>query len=420
VAGICAGVARWLGVQPVVVRLAASVLMLANGVGVVLYFVAWLVLPEEAPPNRAGAPDDDQAGDGAVAGTDGSRLGAGGGRTIEQAAAVGFITIGVLLLVRWTAPFFPDHLVWPAVVAATGLAVVWTRAGERDRARWREVGSRLPGNPVEALRGGVGVWIRLLVGAVVLIAGIGMFLATNDAFSAIGRIGVAVMATVLGLALLVGPWVVRLWRQLGAERRERIRTEARADMAAHLHDSVLQTLALIQRHADAPEQSRSLARRQERALRAWLYDDRTPGGSDDTLAAALDRMTDEVEADHRGMAVDVVTVGDRPVDPHTDALLGAVREAVVNAAVHSGAPEVSVYVEVDGERVEAFVRDRGRGFDPAATERDRRGIADSIVGRMARHGGRAVVTSTPGEGTEVALEVTCPARHGAESEVSDG
>jgi signal transduction histidine kinase len=178
-------------------------------------------------------------------------------------------------------------------------------------------------------------------------------------------------------------------------------------MAAHLHDSVLQTLALIQRHAEEPEQSRSLARRQERALRAWLYDDRPPDGGAETLAAALDLMTDEVEADHRGVEVDVVTVGDRPIDAQVQALLGAVREAVVNAAKHSGAPEVSVYVEASGGRIEAFVRDRGRGFEPAATPSDRRGITDSIVGRMHRHGGRAEVHSAPGEGTEVTFEMVC-------------
>jgi signal transduction histidine kinase len=385
-----------MGVEPIVVRLAACVLVLANGIGVMLYIVAWVVLPDEGEA-AAQAQAHPQAG---PAGPD-------SGRSIELALAIGCITLGVLLLIRWTLPFFPDHIVWPGAVAATGLAVVWTRVDERDRARWRELGARLPGNPVDALRGGVSVWVRLLFGAVMLIAGLGLFLGTNDAFGAIGQIGVAVLATVVGGALLLGPWIVRLWRHSRNEARERMRAEARADMAAHLHDSVLQTLALIQRHADEPEQSRSLARRQERALRAWLYDDRTPDGNAETLAAALDQVTDEVEADHRGVEVDVVTVGDRPVDAQVQALLGAVREAVVNAAKHSGAAEVSVYVEASGDRIEAFVRDRGRGFDPAATPGDRRGIADSIVGRMRRHGGWAEVHSTPGEGTEVTFEMDC-------------
>jgi phage shock protein PspC (stress-responsive transcriptional regulator)/signal transduction histidine kinase len=406
VAGVCAAVARWLGVPPVVIRLAAGVLVLANGVGVLLYLVAWVVMPDEpevGDPAAATDPTGAEATRPATAAVD-----TPGPRAIELAVAVGCITVGVLLLIRWTLPFFPDHVVWPAAVAATGLAVVWTRVDERDRARWRELGVRLPGNPIDALQGGVSVWIRLLVGAVLLIIGLGIFFGTNDVFGVLGQVGIAVLATVVGGAFLLGPWIVRLWRQVRSEARERLRAEARADMAAHLHDSVLQTLALIQRHADEPEQSRSLARRQERALRAWLYDDRTPGGPAETLAAALDRMTDEVEADHRGVAVDVVTVGDRTVDFRVEALLRAVREAVVNAAKHSGAAEVSVYVEADGDRIEAFVRDRGSGFDPQATPADRRGIADSIVGRMRRHGGRAEVNSAPGEGTEVTFELICP------------
>ncbi|HEY8525601.1 MAG TPA: PspC domain-containing protein [Acidimicrobiales bacterium] len=418
VGGVCAGVARWMGVEPIVVRLAAAVLMLANGVGIALYVVAWAVLPEapEAPPSGPGPTAPGAAGTGTATGTtpNGAPSGTPGapstvepGRPVELAIAVGCITFGVLLLLHWTLPFFPDRLVWPAAVAATGLAVVWTRVDESDRARWRDLGARLPGNPVDALRGGVSVWIRVLVGAALLVTGLGLFFGTNDTFGALGQIGVAVLATAVGGSLLLGPWIVRLWRQARAETRERLRAEARADMAAHLHDSVLQTLALIQRHADEPEQARSLARRQERALRAWLYDDRPPDGTPETLAAALDRLTDEVEADHRGVTVDVVTVGDRPVDTQVQALVGAVREAVVNAAKHSGAGEVSVYVECEGDHIEAFVRDRGRGFDPRATPDDRRGITDSILGRMRRHGGRAEIHSAPGEGTEVTFEMTC-------------
>jgi signal transduction histidine kinase len=394
VAGVCAGVARWVGIDPIVVRLAVCILALGNGAGLVFYLVAWAVLPEEA------ATDGDTA---AATASPSTR------RSSELALAVGCITLGALLLVRWITPFFPDHVVWPAVVAATGIGLVLARAGDSDRARWREAATRLPGNPVEALRGGWMVWVRVLVGAVLLIAGIGFFLASNEALGAVGNVGIAVLATIIGGALLFSPWVARLVRQLGEERRERIRNEERADMAAHLHDSVLQTLALIQRHADAPQQARSLARRQERELRAWLYDGRSsredaPGA----LATALDGVADEVEADH-GVAVDVVVVGDCPLDEHVDALVAAVREAVLNAARHSGAAEVSVYAEVAGGRIEAFVRDRGRGFDPAAVNGDRRGITHSIVRRMARHGGRAHVNSAPGEGTEVTFELALEA-----------
>jgi signal transduction histidine kinase len=390
VAGVCAGVARWLGVDPIVVRLAAVILALANGAGIVVYLVAWVVLPEQ----RAEGVDP------------ATTSGSGARRGSELALAVGCITLGVLLLVRWTTPFFPDAVVWPAAVAATGIGLVLARAGDSDRARWREAAGRLPGNPVEAFRGGWAMWVRVIMGALLLFTGLGLLLATNGALAVVGSVGVAVLATVLGGALLFGPWAVRLVRQLGQERRERIRSEERADMAAHLHDSVLQTLALIQRHADAPQQTRTLARRQERELRAWLYDGRASADSEArTLSAALDRITDDVEADH-GVAVDVVIVGDCPADEHVEALLAAVREAVLNAAAHSGAGEVSVYAEVADGRIEAFVRDRGRGFDPSAVDGARHGITHSIVRRMARHGGRATIHSAPGEGTEVAFELT--------------
>jgi signal transduction histidine kinase/phage shock protein PspC (stress-responsive transcriptional regulator) len=403
VAGVCAGVARWLGVEPIVVRLATVVLALANGIGLVAYLVAWVILPEATPQGTVGTATGQ-----AAPGTDG--VPETGRRNAELALAVGCITLGVLVLIRWTVPFFPDRLVWPATIAAVGIGMVLTRAGEGERARWREFAERLPGNPAGAFRGGWALWVRILVGALLLIIGIAVFLAANDAFAAVGQVGIAVLATALGGAVLFGPWILRLATELREERRERIRSEERADMAAHLHDSVLQTLALIQRHADAPQESRSLARRQERELRAWLYDERRRadgGGAPVTLAAALDTMADEVEADHRGVEVGVVLVGDCPLDPGIAALVNAIREAVVNAAKHSGEPEVSVYVEVDDGRVEAFVRDRGRGFDPGAVDGDRQGIAQSIVRRMARHGGRAVVHSAPGEGTEVSFEIAC-------------
>ena len=413
VAGVCAGVARWLGVDPIVVRLAALILALANGVGVLAYLVAWVVLPEARPESTAGSP--------ASRPRDRHRSGR---RNAELALAVGCITLGLLVLVRWSAPFFPDFVVWPGTLAAIGIGLVLARGGDGgvDAATGRapagagrgevrhDARPRLTANPLEVLLGGRWFWLRMLGGALLLVLGIAIFLATNGASGAVGKVGIAVLATALGVVLVFGPWIVRLVGQLGDERRERIRSEERADMAAHLHDSVLQTLALIQRNTDASSEARSLARRQERELRAWLYDDRhrADGDADDapgTLALALDRLTDEVEADHPTVEVAVVLVGDCPLDMRVTALVKAVREAVVNAANHSGASVVSVYVEVDGGRVEAFVRDRGRGFDPAVVDGDRQGIARSIVGRMARHGGRARVLSAPGEGTEVNVEV---------------
>ena len=212
-----------------------------------------------------------------------------------------------------------------------------------------------------------------------------------------------VVVVLVAGALILAPWWIRLVRGLADERAERIRSQERAELAAHLHDSVLQTLALMQRRAENPREVAGLARRQERELRAWLNGGR-PLGERGTLAAALELAAAEVEEDH-GVAVDVVTVGDCPLDPGAEALVAATREAVVNAAKFAGPEPVSVYAEVGEERVEVFVRDRGPGFDPDAVPEDRRGVRESIVGRMRRHGGDAVVHTGVGAGTEVELRL---------------
>jgi signal transduction histidine kinase len=245
---------------------------------------------------------------------------------------------------------------------------------------------------------------------VVLVVGLGLLFASGGVLSTIGGLGLAVLATGVGVALLLGPWIARLWSDLGVERRERIRSEERSEIAAHLHDSVLQTLALIQR-AEAPGRARTLARRQERELRAWLFDERPPDpAAPATLGAALEQVVTDVE-DRHDVEVDLVVVGDCDMEARLDALVAAVREAAHNAARHSGTPEVSVYVEVEPQRVTAFVRDRGKGFDLDAVDPGRVGVRESIIGRMGRHGGRAEVHTALDEGTEVVLEVgRTPAR----------
>ena len=214
----------------------------------------------------------------------------------------------------------------------------------------------------------------------------------------------AIATVVVGAAVIGGPFVSRLTTELAEERRSRIRTTERAEMSAHLHDSVLQTLALIQRHADDPRLTAHLARRQERELRAWLL-----GVADDparTLRTAIAAAIETVENDH-AIRVELVHTGDAEVelDEPAEAIVGAIREAVVNASKHAGVADVSVFVEVTPTAVNAFIRDRGCGFDPAAVPADRRGLADSIVGRLQRNGGSAQVDSHIGLGTEVALSL---------------
>jgi signal transduction histidine kinase len=206
------------------------------------------------------------------------------------------------------------------------------------------------------------------------------------------------------LLLIGGPWVWRLALERDAERTARIRSEERSDMAARVHDSVLQTLALIQRHASEPRRVASLARRQERELRGWLYADRPLGEEAATLVAALSTAAADVE-DLHGVRVELASAGDCPLDPAVDALVLAAREAMTNAAKFAGVEEIDVYAEITEEAVSVFVRDRGAGFDRAAVPLDRRGLVESIEGRMARAGGRATVVTAPAEGTEVELHL---------------
>jgi signal transduction histidine kinase len=385
VGGVCGGLGASFGVDPMVVRLAAVVLTLANGVGVVIYLLLWWRLPEAAPGTLIPQVRHRE--------------------TSERALAFGMLTLGVLLLVRQVGSVVPEGLQWSAAVCAAGFAVVWARTSDEGRERWIGLARGRSTAPVDHVRNGRVVVLRALVGSALLIVGLVFLFVSGGLFRTIGQLGLAMAATAIGVALLLGPWIVRLWRERESERGQRIRSEERSEMAAHLHDSVLQTLTLIQRHADTPGRARMLARRQERELRAWLFDERAPlDGRPDHLLPALEAIVTEVE-DRYVVEVDLVVVGDGALDRPLEGLLAAVREAAHNAARHAGVPEVAVYVEVEADKVTAFVRDRGKGFDLDAVEPGRLGVRESIVGRMARVGGRAEVHSRPGEGTEVMLEV---------------
>ena len=230
-----------------------------------------------------------------------------------------------------------------------------------------------------------------------------VFLWLNNALQPARDVLLAVVVVVVALTLILAPWWLRLVRGLTEERAERIRSQERAEMAAHLHDSVLQTLALMQRRIDDPREVAALARRQERELRAWLNGRRALGDAD-TVATCLEAAAAEVEEAH-GVAIDVVAVGDAPLDKRGEALVAAAREALVNAAKFAGDASIALYAEVAPERIEVFVRDRGPGFEPERVPADRRGVRESIVGRMERHGGRALVYTAPGEGTEIELVI---------------
>ncbi|MGH4022769.1 MAG: sensor histidine kinase, partial [Pseudonocardiaceae bacterium] len=281
--------------------------------------------------------------------------------------------------------------------------VVWREADESQRRRWRTGAGVVFG-------GGRGAVLRVLAGAGLVVAGIAVFLLNQVNLGQVQFGLLAVVATLVGVAVLTVPWWLRLVRDLGEERRARIRTQERAEIAAHLHDSVLQTLALIQQQSDSGREVRRLARGQERELRAWLYGPQgygragpePDGGEPTALSETLSVVAGEVE-DTYSVSVQAVVVGDCPADATMAPLVLSSREAMVNAAKHAGVGEVSVYAEVEPGQVHVFVRDRGSGFDHTAVPADRHGLADSIHARMERHGGTVRLRTAPGEGTEVQL-----------------
>jgi signal transduction histidine kinase len=380
-AGVAAGLANRIGIDPLIVRVGFIAASAAGGFGLVVYVVLWLLMPGEGSER---APVEQIAGK---------------RETWLVVAGMVLLTLAALLLLRQWGIWFSDAVVWPVILATAGGALIWRQATATehppaprpDAAPTR--GVQLPRDSVQ----------RALVGAALVVGGGLVFLWLNDALRPARDVLLAVVVVVIALTLILAPWWLRLVRGLTAERSERIRSQERAEVAAHLHDSVLQTLALMQKRSDDPREVAALARRQERELRAWLNGRRAAGG-DETVALALESAAAEVEEAH-GVPVEVVAVGDAPLDERAQALVAAAREALVNAAKFAGDGPVALYAEVDAERIEVFVRDRGPGFDPAAVPEDRRGVRESIVGRMERHGGRATVHTSPGQGTEVELVI---------------
>jgi signal transduction histidine kinase len=379
--GVCAGLARQLGIDPLIVRLAFIAAAAAGGVGFVVYGAAWLLLP-------------DTDGEGGLA----VRLPRSGRAGLEVGAGSGLLLLSLLLALRQLGLPFSDVVVWPTVLVAAGAALLWRGsvvAPPEDAAAPAPVEDA----PQALSRTGIGV-------ALVLLAMLA-FLQATGALGAARDVVLAIVAVTVALGVIFAPYTVRLARSLAAERLERIRSQERAEMAAHLHDSVLQTLALVQRRADDPAEVAALARRQERELRAWLAGRTAAPGGTPHLAAALDAAAAEVETDH-GIPIEVVAVGDAELDERGLALVAAAREAMVNAAKFAGGAPIDVYAEAEDGRLQVYVRDRGPGFDLAAVPADRRGVRESIVARMARHGGSARVNAAPGAGTEVELVLEDP------------
>jgi signal transduction histidine kinase/phage shock protein PspC (stress-responsive transcriptional regulator) len=382
IAGVCAGVGRYFGIDPLWVRIVFVAATAAGGFGVVVYLLAWAFMPAEA-------------------GVEPRKLPWSGRRaSIEVGVGAGLLLLALLLALRATGIWFSDAIVWPLVLVAAGAALLWRQSLTDTPEAEAQDPSLDTRDPIPAAPDGARISRTGLGIALVFAAGI-VFLQATGSLSAARDVVLAVLVVAVGLSVIFAPLIARLVRSLSAERAERIRSQERAEMGAHLHDSVLQTLALMQKRADNPREVAALARRQERELRAWLSRG-TTAPDEGKLASALDAAADEIEREH-GVPIDVVAVGDVPLDAAGQAAVAAAREAMLNASKFGGESPVDVYAEARDGRLTIYVRDRGPGFDPDAIPEDRRGVRESIIGRMERHGGHATIRPAEGGGTEVEL-----------------
>lgn len=444
IAGVCAGLARHLGWPLRMVRIGMVVAALAGGAGVAFYAWLWIMVPtadESAKRNARqpaspiapavsapyvaayARPSTADASPAATAGT------ATAGAATAPAGAVapdfwrsrvpgmrygkeillgaGLLLAAGILIARLLGVDVPLGTLIPVAAILGGAAIAWMQLDETRRA----------GLVDKTKADQAGGWARLAAGLALVVAGVLVMVSGSGSWEQTWLALLSSVAVLGGVALVLLPWGLKFWRDLEAERAGRVRATERAEIAAHLHDSVLQTLALIQRRAGSETDVVRLARAQERELRGWLY--RDPGKEAGQLSEGINAAAAEVE-DSLGHAVEVVTVGDCAMSERHEALVQAAREAMLNAARHGGGA-VSVYLEVTDGAAEVFVKDRGPGFDPDAVPADRLGVRESIVGRMNRHGGTAIINSSQA-GTEVRLRLPLPtgASAGAATNNSNG
>ncbi|WP_145905777.1 ATP-binding protein [Kitasatospora viridis] len=431
--GVAHGLAVHLGLPVTWVRAAFVLLFFANGIGVLLYAAFWFVVPIGIGEPALGSEWVWAGGQFVPAGASGvtpeplrkgrrGRLGrlrdllqgtfqgepviaeqavpgeppaAASRRNAGQLAALLMLVVGVMWLLNALHLQSSQPYAWPLLAIGVGVALVWRQADDSRWARW----FGLTGGRRRSAVARVGAGVLLVA------AGIVGFLILQGTGSAVGSVVEASLAVLAGVLVLTGPYALRMWQDLGAERTARIRAQERAEIAAHIHDSVLHTLTLIQRRAEDPKEVQRLARAQERELRLWLYrPEAAAEAAPDTLAERIREVVAEVE-DRHGVPIELVCVGDCPMDERIAAQMQAAREAMVNAAKYGGGAPVQVYAEVEGRTVLVFVRDHGPGFDPDTVPEDRMGVRESIIGRMKRHGGTARVRPAPDGGTEVELEM---------------
>jgi signal transduction histidine kinase/phage shock protein PspC (stress-responsive transcriptional regulator) len=399
--GVCGGLAEHLGLE---LRLVRFLMVAAGflGAGVVLYAWLWILVPSqedaarEAERSAAGAPVSlarnlDATAEPAGPARERTRV---AGR--EVMAGLALLALAGLVFAQLSGLQIQWGLVWPVVVIVVGAIIAWSQLDTARRADLRrDAGAdRAAGTA------------RLVAGLALVVAGLVFLVSGAVSWDALWTGALVALAVLAGVVLVLLPWGLRFWREFVSERSSRIRAAERAEIAAHLHDSVLQTLALIQKRADDSAQVLRLARAQERELRQWLY--RQAPAEEGEICEAVRGEASRLEESHAAV-IEVVTVGELPGLAGREALLQASREAMLNAAKHAGGT-VSVYVEARDDGVDVFVRDRGDGFELDGVPGDRLGVRESIIGRMQRNGGTATIKSGPG-GTEVHLSMPHDENH---------
>ena len=375
--GVCAGIATHLGVNVWLVRAIFVGLLFLNGVGALAYALAIALIP-------AGNPASSQLAAPTRLATQLNQLQSKDGRDQATTIFSGVVLLALAaILVAWSRGWLESNAYLPLLIIGCGAALAWSQAEE-----------------VMHTPRSMAAIARLAAGLALAVLGVLIWLSDHTDMSGmlIGAFAALVMLSVV--ALVLAPLWLGVIRQLSQTQAAQARASERADIAAHLHDSVLQTLTLLRAQADDPQRVAALALSQERELRAWLYGDNHP--TNENLRSEVESVSREIEQLY-GVPVDSVIVGDTPATAKTRVLTSALREALANAVRH-GKPPISLYVEVSGQEVEAYVRDHGAGFDLETINPDRHGVRDSIIGRMQRHGGSATIRARE-PGTEVCLRL---------------
>ncbi|WP_418907109.1 PspC domain-containing protein [Glutamicibacter endophyticus] len=394
IAGVCGGLAEHLGVRVSFVRVAFIALVGLGGAGVVLYAWLWAMTPSK---QEADADAERSRGTRRLSlAEEMERVQRNLPKPAELSAwlvSIREVLIGATLLVlaflaygQWAGWTIRWDLLWPSLGILAGVVLAWLQL---DGSNARREGK---------LRGPV--LLRLALGLLLVISGLLALVSGNvSTVDLLGGLATA-GAILAGTVVVLLPWALRLWRDFLSERSSRQAAAQRAEFAAHLHDSVLQTLAVIQKRSDDPAAVRTLARVQERELRQWLYGD--PEQSPEDLGTAI---TEEARTIEQLMLrdIEVITVGHAQGIAAQQALVAASGEAMMNAAKHTTG-KISVFVECTPSHVEIFVRDRGSGFDVQSIAADRHGVRESIIGRIERAGGTVTIRSSS-EGTEVQLRM---------------